>query len=63
MLTLLKHTTRVYSPTAAGLQKEAYSPKSPVLLCGMKQNGLELVEHGYNKLAGADKDLIPQAFT
>ncbi|HNP24257.1 MAG TPA: UDP-N-acetylglucosamine 2-epimerase (non-hydrolyzing) [Panacibacter sp.] len=61
MLTLLKHTTCVFTDSG-GLQKEAYFSKKPCITLRDETEWVELVEHGYNKLAGADKDLILQAF-
>jgi len=61
MLTLLKHTTCVFTDSG-GLQKEAYFSRKPCITLRDETEWIELVENGYNKLAGADKKLILESF-
>ena len=62
MLTLLKHTTCVLTDSG-GLQKEAYFFKKPCITLRDETEWIELVDNGYNKLAGAGKALIKKYFS
>lgn len=62
MIELLKKSTIVLTDSG-GLQKEAFFFESPCVTMRDQTEWVELVENGYNKLAGADEDLIVEAFT
>lgn len=60
MIWLLKHCSLVMTDSG-GLQKEAYFFKKPCITLRNETEWVELVEHGYNRLVGADADRIEQA--
>ena len=60
MLHLLKHCRGVLTDSG-GLQKEAYFFRKPCVTMRDETEWLELVEGGYNVLAGADRDRILSA--
>jgi UDP-GlcNAc3NAcA epimerase len=61
MIELLKNTKLVMTDSG-GLQKEAFFFKNPCITLRDETEWIELVENGYNRLVGADKALIIQAF-
>ncbi|PIE48440.1 MAG: UDP-N-acetylglucosamine 2-epimerase (non-hydrolyzing) [Flavobacteriales bacterium] len=61
MLELLKHCSMVVTDSG-GLQKEAFFNQKPVLIVREETEWLELVEHGYAMITGADAGKIKDAF-
>lgn len=61
MLTLLKNAVCVFTDSG-GLQKEAFFFKKPCITLRDETEWVELVENGYNFLAGADASLIKKYF-
>jgi len=62
MIYLLEHCSLVLTDSG-GLQKEAYFFRKPCVTLREETEWVELVEHGFNRLAGADPDQIVQAVT
>jgi len=60
MIELLSHT-RLVMTDSGGLQKEAYFFAKPCVTLRDETEWIELVEHGINILAGADRERILQA--
>jgi UDP-GlcNAc3NAcA epimerase len=60
MLTLLTHCESVFTDSG-GVQKEAYFFAKPCITLRDETEWVELVEHGYNFLTGADYDRILEA--
>ena len=60
MLTLLDSCRAVFTDSG-GLQKEAYFLKKPCITLRDQTEWVELVEGGYNRLAGADKDAVVES--
>jgi len=61
MLFLLKHA-RVVMTDSGGLQKEAFFFSKPCVTMRPETEWIELVEHGYNRLAGNNRAAILEAF-
>ncbi|PID68098.1 MAG: UDP-N-acetylglucosamine 2-epimerase (non-hydrolyzing) [Flavobacteriia bacterium] len=61
MLELLKYCSMVVTDSG-GLQKEAFFNQKPVLIVREETEWLELVEHGYAMITGADAGKIKDAF-
>lgn len=57
MIELIKHSVLV-ATDSGGLQKEAFFMKKPCITLRTRTEWTELVEKGYNKLAGDDPDTI-----
>lgn len=57
MIELLQHCSAVLTDSG-GLQKEAFFFKKPCITLRDETEWVELIENGYNKLGGADCDLI-----
>ena len=62
MIYLLENCSLVLTDSG-GLQKEAYFFKKPCVTLREETEWVELVEHGFNRLAGVDPDQIVQAVT
>jgi UDP-GlcNAc3NAcA epimerase len=62
MIYLLEHCSLVLTDSG-GLQKEAYFFRKPCVTFREETEWVELVEHGFNRLVGADPDQIMQAVT
>jgi UDP-GlcNAc3NAcA epimerase len=60
MIVLLKHCTLVLTDSG-GLQKESYFFKKPCVTMRYHTEWIELVEHGCNKIVGADQKRIVHA--
>ena len=60
MITLLNHCQSVITDSG-GLQKEAYFFKKPCITLRDETEWVELTEHGFNTLTGADPDKIMSA--
>ena len=60
MITLLEHCTAVFTDSG-GMQKESYFFQKPCVTLRDETEWIELVEHNFNVLTGADKTLILQA--
>lgn len=60
MLSLLENCNTVFTDSG-GLQKEAYFFHKPCITMRDETEWVELVEHGFNTLVGADKDKIINA--
>ncbi len=61
MIELLKKAKLVLTDSG-GLQKEAFFFKKPCVTLRDETEWVELVEHGFNMLAGADKEKIIQSY-
>jgi UDP-GlcNAc3NAcA epimerase len=61
MIELLKHCSLVMTDSG-GLQKEAFFFHKNCVTLREETEWIELVEHGYNLLAGADKNEILKSF-
>jgi len=61
MIELLKHCQAVFTDSG-GLQKEAFFFEKPCITLRDETEWVELVEHGYNEIVGADSDKILSAF-
>jgi UDP-GlcNAc3NAcA epimerase len=57
MISLLQNCMAVFTDSG-GLQKEAYFFKKPCITLREETEWVELVEHGYNTLVGAEEDQI-----
>lgn len=57
MLHLERHCDGILTDSG-GVQKEAYFFTKPCITLRDETEWVELVEHGYNQLTGADKDRI-----
>lgn len=60
MLRLLENCTAVFTDSG-GLQKEAYFFRKPCITLRNETEWVELVENGFNKLVGAERDKIIEA--
>ncbi|MEA5598789.1 non-hydrolyzing UDP-N-acetylglucosamine 2-epimerase [Rivularia sp. UHCC 0363] len=60
MITLLSNCKGVFTDSG-GLQKEAYFFHKPCITLRDETEWVELIEHGFNTLVGADKNIIWQA--
>lgn len=60
MVCLLNHCRAVFTDSG-GVQKEAYFFHKPCITMRDETEWVELVEHGYNLLVGADRDKIIEA--
>ena len=60
MITLLEHCTAVFTDSG-GVQKESYFFQKPCITLRDETEWIELVEHNFNVLTGADKTRILQA--
>ncbi len=61
MVYLIQHADVVMTDSG-GLQKEAFFFKKPCLTLRDETEWVELVQHGFNTLVGADSELIVEAF-
>lgn len=61
MIELLQHT-RIVLTDSGGVQKEAFFFAKPCVTLRDETEWVELVDHGFNTLAGADKERIVTAF-
>jgi UDP-GlcNAc3NAcA epimerase len=61
MLELLKNCKMVVTDSG-GLQKEAFFNKKHCIIAREETEWIELVEHGFAKIVGSDKDQILAAF-
>lgn len=61
MLYLLKHSALVMTDSG-GLQKEAFFMEKPCITMRDETEWVELVEHGYNLLAGSSTNMIMESY-
>lgn len=61
MIELLKNT-RIVLTDSGGVQKEAFFFAKPCVTLRDETEWVELVEKGFNRLAGAEKDTIINAY-
>jgi UDP-GlcNAc3NAcA epimerase len=62
MIWLINHCSLVMTDSG-GLQKEAFFFKKPCITLRDETEWVELVENGFNKIAGSDKDKIMNAYS
>lgn len=62
MIELLKNTRIVLTDSGGGVQKEEFFFAKPCVTLRYETEWVELVEKGFNKLSGAEKEKIMNAY-
>jgi UDP-GlcNAc3NAcA epimerase len=61
-MVLLETYAKLISTDSGGVQKEAYFAETPCITLREETEWVELVEHGYNRVAGSDSESICRAY-